>query len=373
MKLIFRPALALLCLLGTLPAAAEPTDRLERPSRLTPRAAQAPLTDLQQVGDQLVMVGESGHVLLRDAGGTLRQAQVPVDLLLTALHFVDERYGWAVGHDGVILHSADGGLSWRKQFDGLAIGKLMLDWAEAEVARLEEASAAAPDDEALSAALDNAYFAVDDARAGVEAGPSRPLLDVWFRNAEEGWVVGAYGMILHTTNGGQSWAFVSSLDNPERLHLNAVLGLADGSLLVAGEGGRLHRSNDGGQSWAAGEALTDASLYKLLQLSDGRVLLLGFGGALLSSADLGSTWQPIPLPSRANLYGASQLADGSLLLAGQGGTLLVSPDGERFRRWQAPNKAALLGVAPLPAKQLAVIGRDGLQLLPHSVLEEQLP
>lgn len=372
MNFPLRPALALFCLLAAAPATADLPDRLERPSRPTPLAAQAPLTDLQRVGERLVMVGASGHVLLLDADGKLQQAEVPVDLLLTALHFVDRRNGWAVGHDGVILHSEDGGQSWRKQLDGQAIGRMMLHWAEAEAARLEQASAAAPDDEALSTALDNAYFALDDARAGIQSGPSRPLLDVWFRDTSEGWAVGAYGMIVQTLDGGRTWRFVAGLDNAERLHLNTVLGLGNGDLLVAGEGGRLHRSHDGGQTWQPTQHLTAASLYQLTRLADGRLLALGFGGTLLSSADAGASWESIPLPVRSGLYGATQLDDGRLLLGGQGGSLLASHDGRQFKAWRSGSRAALLGIAPLGGERLALVGSEGLRVLPLSDFKEQL-
>lgn len=367
------PLYALALMIGIGNAAAAPlADRLERASRLSPMAAQSPLTDVQSLGAELVMVGESGHILLRAADGSISQAQVSADLLLTAVHFPDATNGWAVGHDGVILHSTDAGKSWSKQLDGRDISRLMVKWAEAEVARLEEASAAAPDDEALITALDNAFFALDDAKAGAEPGPSRPLLDVWFKNASEGWAVGAYGMIVHTRDGGSSWDYVSGLDNPERLHLNALIGLADDSLLVAGEGGRLYHSRDAGEHWQPGQQLTQASLYKLLPLQNGQVLALGFGGTLLSSHDQGQSWTTLPIPIRASLYGGTQLADGSLLLACQGGALLFSVDGQQFKVWQGTSKAALLGVAAITPEQLALIGSNGLQILPLSMLKEQM-
>jgi photosystem II stability/assembly factor-like uncharacterized protein len=354
----------------TLTASAAPlADRLERDSLHTALAIEQPLTDVQKIGDQLVMVGAAGHILLRSPSAT-SQAKTPVDLLLTAVYFVDARNGWAVGHDGVILHSSDGGNTWARQLEGRAISQLMLKWAEAEVARLEQASAAAPEDEKLLTALDNANFALDDAKAGVEAGPSRPLLDVWFRDAQEGWAVGAYGMIVHTRDGGSTWEFLSGLDNPERLHLNAVLGTADGSLLVAGEGGRMYRQSNG--QWQTLEPQTKASLYKLMSLRDGKTLAMGFGGALYVSEDQGLSWQNIALTSRASLYGGTQLNDGAVVLTGSGGTLFYSNDLEHFSTWHGSAKSPLLGAAQLAEGQLALIGSNGLRVLPLADIKEQL-
>ena len=33
----------------------------------------------------------------------------------TDIHFVDAKHGWIVGHQGWILHTADGGANWEKQ------------------------------------------------------------------------------------------------------------------------------------------------------------------------------------------------------------------------------------------------------------------
>jgi photosystem II stability/assembly factor-like uncharacterized protein len=358
---------------GMEPVFATPLpDRLERPSLVSPGSVQAPLTDVQSVGQDLVMIGESGHILIRDAKGETSQSKVPVDLLLTALHFIDAHEGWAVGHDGVVLHSTDAGKTWTKQLDGSQISPLLLERAQAEITRLEDASTASLHDEDLTAALDNAYFALDDAKASGASGPSRPLLDVWFRNANEGWAVGAYGMIVHTKDGGKNWDYVSSLVNPDRLHLNAVLGLSDGTLLVAGEGGNFYRSEDDGKHWQPTQQLTQASLYKLMQLTDGRLIALGFGGTLLSSPDQGKTWKSIKTPAAIGLYGARQLADGSLVLSGQGGILLYSRDGEHFRLWQGADVGSVMGVEQISDQLLALTGSSGLQVISLDSVKEQL-
>nr|BFD42635.1 YCF48-related protein [Pseudomonas sp. FFPRI_1] len=357
-------ALSLTALLLPTGLCATPlADRLERPSEASATAPSAPLSDVQAVGDRLVMVGADGHILLRQADGQVVQAKVPVDLLLTAVHFVDERHGWATGHDGVVLYSDDGGSSWRKQLDGTGINTLMLEWARNEIARLEA------DPKADEQVLENARFALDDINAGAEAGPTRPLLDLWFRDSREGWVVGAYGTVLHTTDGGSTWAYVPGLDNPDRLHLNSVLGLANGDLLIAGEGGRLYRQAAG--QWQPAQVLTPASLYKLLQLRDGQVLAMGFGGVLFDSQDQGRHWQAVNLPGRGHLYGAEQLPDDSLLLTGQAG-LLYSRDLHHFRVLQPRNKAVWLGAAGLPDGALALVGNRGLRVLQHDELQEYL-
>ncbi|MHC6225178.1 WD40/YVTN/BNR-like repeat-containing protein [Pseudomonas sp. X10] len=351
------------CLLSTTALATPLADRLERPSRLTAKAQHAPLIDVQAVADRLVMVGADGHILTRKADGKVDQAKVPVDLLLTAVHFVDDQHGWAVGHDGVVLHSDDGGASWAKQLDGKTINALMLEWAQREVERLQATPGASEQ------AVEDAHFALDDISAGAEAGPSRPLLDVWFRTAREGWVVGAYGIVLHTTDGGTTWAYAPGLDNPDRLHLNTVLGLANGDLLIAGEGGRLYRQHAG--RWQSAQALSTASLYKLVQLRDGQVLAMGFGGALFSSKDQGQHWQALDLPSTTSLYGAEQLADNSVLLTGQAG-LLHSEDLRRFRVLQPRDKAAWLEAAALPDGSLALVGNRGLRMLERDEIKEYL-
>ena len=85
-----------------------------RAAQLMPRAAQSLLIDIARAGERLVAVGERGHVLYSDdSGQRWIQAPVPVSVMLTAVWFLDAQHGWAVGHDGMIIATDDGGASWR--------------------------------------------------------------------------------------------------------------------------------------------------------------------------------------------------------------------------------------------------------------------
>ena len=110
---------------------------------------------------------------------------MPVSSDLTAVFFVDERKGWAVGHDGVILHTDDGGETWTLQLDGRTANELLLAAIERKVA-----AQPTPRRKALLA----------EAQRNVEQGADKPFLDVWFADANDGYAVGAYNLHLpHAT------------------------------------------------------------------------------------------------------------------------------------------------------------------------------
>ena len=92
----------------------------EQFSLVMPRATESLLLDIDRAGSRLVVVGERGHILYSDdTGDTWQQAKVPTRQMLTAVHFPSPKLGWAVGHDGLVLATVDGGEHWVLQRDGL--------------------------------------------------------------------------------------------------------------------------------------------------------------------------------------------------------------------------------------------------------------
>ncbi len=103
------------------PAAATSTlgvqsaDPLLQTAEVMPLAEHSLLLDLARSGERLVAVGERGHVLMSSDGKTWTQsANVPVRSALTAVSAVGADV-WAVGHDGIILHSGNAGETWEIQ------------------------------------------------------------------------------------------------------------------------------------------------------------------------------------------------------------------------------------------------------------------
>lgn len=300
---------------GLLSAAESETWSIE-----SSKAANTLLLDVAQAGARLVVVGDHGHILYSDDQGLhWQQARVPTRQLLTAVYFVDQQHGWAVGHDAQILASSDGGQSWSKQFEDLS----------------REA----------------------------------PLLDVWFQDLSTGFAVGAYGALLTTVDGGKHWQDVSDrLDNEDQYHLNAIAAVREAGLFIVGEAGGMYRSRDNGVSWEKLQSPYQGSLFGVIGTAHAQTLLVyGLRGNLLRSSDFGDTWSRIELqagrgPLEASLTGAGMLADGSLVLVGNGGSVLRSQDdGQSFKVFNRPDRIALSSVTGNVQGQLILVGQGGVR------------
>ncbi|WP_020655779.1 WD40/YVTN/BNR-like repeat-containing protein [Massilia niastensis] len=325
-------------------------------------AVRAPHTQVllaaAQAGQRIVAAGERGIVVLSDDGGaSWRQArQVPVSTTLTALSFAGAGLGWAVGHGGVILHTRDGGDTWTRQTDGAGLAQGALHAAD-------QALQADPGDPAAQRALRDAQMLAAD-------GPDKPLLDVHFRDARNGWAVGAYNLFVETSDGGASWRSVAArLDNPRALHLYTIRSVGQ-AVFIAGEGGQLHRSLDGGRSFQALPSPYKGSWFALGIRGDGVLVAAGLRGNAWQSRDRGATWERLAGAPPVSFVSAAPLQDGALLLANQAGQLFASRSGAALAALPAPRLPPLSAVMALPDHTLLALGAGGAQRLPKGPRKE---
>ncbi len=323
---------AIICGSISLACAQEAAGSQTRPAVMSLESSTSLLLDSARAGDRLVAVGVRGHIIYSDdQGETWIQAKVPVRQLLAAVHFVDDRNGWAVGHDSLILHSSDAGESWTIQHRDP-------DLAEAP-----------------------------DADAGGLL--EKPLMDVWFRNADEGFAVGAYGLALHTRDGGRTWDDISfDIDNPDGMHYNAITEIKDAGLFLVGEMGTMYRSADMGGSWETIQDLPyDGSWFGVSGTGEANgVLAWGLRGNLFRSDDFGNNWQQVELttpsngPLESTLAGGGLTANGDIVIVGTGGVTATSDDGGRtFEVNIRPDRVSLASATMTGDGHLLLLGQRG--------------
>ncbi len=338
-------------------------DRLSMPAQLSDRAAQGVLLDIAKAGDRLVAVGDQGVVLMSDdAGEHWQQAAMPSSVMLTAVSFVDAQQGWLVGHDGLVAHSVDGGQSWQAQLTGREINRLRLERLTQLADELAQQVAEQPDNAVLAEQQEEFGYQLEDARIALDEGPTTPLLDVWFQDAQTGFALGGYGLLLKTSDAGKQWRYWGDrLPNPDRFHLNVLLQDSQQRLFIAGEAGLLLRSEDGGDSWQALDSPYDGSFFNLVEFR-GALYLMGLRGHLYRSTDGGEHWQELETGYNSTLNGVAANAE-QLLLVGQGGLVLQGAGETPLLRRELPQRLTWSAAVALD-KQWGLVGEGGFVRIP---------
>ena len=330
------PALSLAAALalGSLHAGAaraDAADAIDRPAAIVRLAAQSLLLDVARLpGGRLVCVGERGHVLVSDDGGEhWTQRETPTRATLTRVYFLDDKRGYAVGHDEVILRTQDGGATWT--------------------------------------------------RSHYEPGHRQPLFDVWFSGDGTGLAVGAYSTVLRSLDFGATWSVLAFAPQsrptpaaaagaaPEdadigvsQPHLYALRASGTGHLYLAAEAGHLYRSDDRGQSWRELPSPYGGTFFGVLPLDGDSLLAFGLRGHLHRSDDGGQTFTALESGTTDLLAAATRLGDGGVAIAGLSGVVLVSSDGRRFRAERQPDRRGFSGIAAV-GETLVLVGEAGVR------------
>ena len=337
------------------------TDPALLDAEILPRASRSLLLDAVRTNAGYFAVGERGHVLASDDGVTWRQAPVPTRATLTTIASVDGVM-WAAGHDGVIVHSTDGGQTW--------VRRRAAPWS----------------------------YDIVDPSEGV------PVMDLLFTDAKNGFAIGAYSLMLVTSDGGvtwtprtvaspapaapepaaeapaadgadpaaeaEDWTFSDedlALDAESDPHLNAIARAGSGALVIAGERGTFMRSRDGGETWTSKRLPYEGSMFGVLAWQDDHILVYGLRGNVYESRDLGDSWTRVETGITTSLMGGYALENGGAVLVGANGAILTRPDADSPFTASAFETASgetplLSGVLPVDGAGYLVIGDKGADM-----------
>ena len=202
---------------------------------------------------------------------------------------------------------------------------------------------------------------LNDAQRMLNEGPDKPFFDVYFSDESHGFIVGAYGLIFMTQDGGKIWhPWRNHIDNPNDKHLYCINALGS-SLYIAGEEGTLYRSIDAGQSFTGIKTPYRGSYFGVIQLPGNKVLVYGLRGNAYWSDDGGENWRQSETGTQATLTAGLALSDGSVVLVNQGGEVLRSTDdGRSFQALPVTHPFPFSGVVQANDGKLILSGNRGI-------------
>jgi photosystem II stability/assembly factor-like uncharacterized protein len=337
------------------------------------------------------------------------------DATLRAVHFVDASEGWAVGDDGVILHTIDGGQSWERQASGVRAslrGMYFIDSFVGFVVGRENL----PFEGSAGVILFTNDGGVQWKRVALPDMPG--LHAVHFFNPTMGFVVGETSGacpsgIFSTDDAGKTWKLVAGERHPGwrtaqfsdpqhgilggdagqlvKLFRGELLpvsfpGLKDRTITATrldgprgwavGTSGLVAATHDGGATWSTPKLPMPETLQRQIEwhglaMHGERTWIVGRPGSMvLRSIDRGTTWELVPTGQAAPLHSICFVDETRGWAVGAVGTILHTNDGGKTWKIQrrGGHRAAGLVVtgrgAWAPVGTLAVAGGDDGYLIP---------
>jgi photosystem II stability/assembly factor-like uncharacterized protein len=229
---------------------------------------------------------------------------------LFAVSFADLRYGWAVGAQGAIFRTKDGGRHWVRQY-------LHGPWRVEEIVF---GSVQAVSSKVCWVVGGSIYKTVDGGKTWTRmakrlhpaALSSAHWRQVAFPTAKAGWVVSDSGDIIHTANGGKTWTCQRSGTSVDDAAGIVALDAKTAFIGDNSAGGHTLLATTDGIGWRLVGARPfwngDPTIVDVCAASAKAVWLVAGNGEVLSSEDGGLTWRvsnPDPAPTIPYVGGAA--------------------------------------------------------------------
>ena len=224
---------------------------------------------------------------------------------LKGLHFPSDKIGYAVGHNGTIVKSTNGGLTWKQK---TLTGDLSLRDYTAVYFIDENTGFVVGGNQA-----DEAYQTILKTTDGGDNWITQKdeqgdawLKAVFFVDENIGYASGEFGTFLKTTDGGENWITIAIPNSWGQRHFNDIHFFNEMEGVVVG--GYEHndsiqtiiKTKDGGENWYM---IRDelANWFNGVDFYDNNYgFVVGDNGNLWFSEDAGETWTDINLPKEIN-------------------------------------------------------------------------
>jgi len=254
----------------------------------------------------------------------------PIDHSLMGVHFPTDRKGWAVGENGTIINTVNGGNVWKSQ---LSFSNEFLT----DVHFVNESTGWVSGRNGTLLRTINGGSTWTSSNTGT----NHDLVGVHFVNNTTGWVVGQNGTILKTTNAGVSW---NSQSLGISTYFTDVFFLNDQLGWVVGTGGAVYQTLNGGTLWKVKATGTTANLTAAHFVDQNNGWAVGQNGTILKTINGGSNWTIVDSGTSVQLTDVQFSTVDNGWIVGAFGTILRTVNGED---WTLENNSNTSGLNAL--------------------------
>jgi photosystem II stability/assembly factor-like uncharacterized protein len=316
------------------------------------------MSDVAGFGSAAVVVGEAGLVMTSaDAGLTWQRQPSGINVQLRSVTLRSGNRVDAVGDNGTMIYSTDGGRSWSRR----ALPAASPNAASAQRAAPSGLSAMtwATDERGFVTSVDGSIYRSEDGGGTWSLSfpdPQHPagLFNVAFRDSAHGAAVGSSGRVMTTDDAGRTW-----IQRPnDKLDTLYAVAWHDSAVVAVGAHGAIVRSTDAGLSWVPVSSGVTDDLNDIQLSRDGKGTIVGMNGLVLRSSDAGASWTRVDIGSNGHLSSVAQLGGTTELLVGS--TMMASTDAGITWHERAYGRAnALSRVAMIDPSTAVAVGFDG--------------
>jgi len=137
-------------------------------------------------------------------------------------------------------------------------------------------------------------------------------------------LAGDRGRMYRSEDGGKSWA---TIDSGVRVPLFSVSFADAQNGWICGKGGLILHTPDGGKTWQPQQKAVERHLFSISFGNTQQGCAIGDGGAVVVTSDGGKTWKDASLEEDVNLYGVCLAGSGVGHMVGEFGRLFRTEDG----------------------------------------------
>ena len=196
-----------------------------------------------------------------------------------------------------------------------------------------------------------------------ETAVDRPLFSILFIDKDHGWAVGLWSLILETHDGGRTWVIVKVPSPPEGgkgdRNLFQLFADSKGSLFVAAERGVVLRSDDKGGTWSYLSTGYNGSFWTGTALKDGTLIVAGLRGSVYRSNDDGKTWTPAKSENKSSITDLEVVGNKLYGVGLDGVTIQSADDGASFTMKQRDDRLALTSIVVTESGKVIEFSKRG--------------